>query len=186
MHPLCCKMEKKPTKCELRATLKSMAGLGRSPGIDGLTIEVFHSCWHFIEDPYFDIVLHFWDIGQMYHGFNQGVLKLIPKKADRRWVRDWRPIAMLTTTHKLLTKLLDLCLCQLLFQLINAHQTSFVPRRQILENISIICMTIDWALSPKHQLSFCNRTSKKHLIGLISIIFGALLELWASEGSFFN
>lgn len=52
--------------------VKSMAK-GKSPGIDELVVEVFHNCWHFVEDSFFDLLPHFGD-----PQFNEGVLKLVP------------------------------------------------------------------------------------------------------------
>lgn len=72
-------LECTPSKEELHKTLKLMAK-GRSPGIDDLTSEVFSSCWHFIENDFFNILIIFWEIDQLYPGFNGGVLKLIPQK----------------------------------------------------------------------------------------------------------
>lgn len=48
-------LEKKPTKSELHKTLLSLAK-GKSSGIDGLTLELFKSCWHLIKDPYFVVI----------------------------------------------------------------------------------------------------------------------------------
>lgn len=124
---------------------------GKSPGIDGLTSEVFYSCWHFIENDFFDILIHFWETCQLYPGFNEGVLKLIPKKADRQRIKDWRPIAMLNTIYKIIAKLLALHLRILLPQLVHERQTGFVPGRQIFENISITCLAIDWIIHNKTE-----------------------------------
>lgn len=70
-------LERKPTKVELYITLKSMAK-GKSPGIDNITTEVYLSCWSFIENHFFQLVLHFWEMGELNPSFNEGVLKLIP------------------------------------------------------------------------------------------------------------
>lgn len=96
-------------KQELSKALRSMAK-GKAPDINGLMTKVFCRCWRFIKDPYFDLVIHFWEIGELYPQFHQGVLKLIPKKADYWRIWDWRPLAMLATAYKILAKLIALCL----------------------------------------------------------------------------
>lgn len=53
---------------------------GKSRSIDGLTSEVFCSCWHFIEDD--SLTLSCISETRVSCTFNQGVLKLVPKKAD--------------------------------------------------------------------------------------------------------
>lgn len=68
---------------------------------------------------------------------------MIPKIADRRRIRDWQPIAMLTTAYKLVAKLIACHLRKVLPRLVNERQTGFVPSRQILENISITSLAFD-------------------------------------------
>lgn len=53
---------------------------------------------------------------------------------------------MLNTIYKIIAKLIAQCLRLLLPYLIHPHQIGFVPRRQILENVSITNLVIDWAL----------------------------------------
>lgn len=105
---------------------------GKSPSIDGLTTEVFQRCWHIIEDPYFEMIQQFWESRTFFPQFNEGILKLLPKKADKRRIQDWRPVAMLSTTYKIIAKLIGLQLHLLLPRLISNLQTGFIPCRQIL------------------------------------------------------
>lgn len=79
---------------------------GKAPDIDGLTPKVFSKCWHFIETDFSNILILFWETYVFYPNFNEGVLKLIPKKADCQRIKDWRPIAMLNTIYKIIAKLL--------------------------------------------------------------------------------
>lgn len=80
-------LETMPTKKELCKALLSMAK-GKSSGIDGLTSKGFQRCWHLIEDPYFNMIQQFWVSRTFYPQFNEGVLKLLPKKADKRRIGD--------------------------------------------------------------------------------------------------
>lgn len=79
---------------------------GKSSGIDGLTFEVFLHCWFFMENDFFTMLIHFWETGELYPDFNEGVLKLIPKKSDRCCIQNWRPIVMLNTSYKIIVKLM--------------------------------------------------------------------------------
>lgn len=117
---------------------------GNSPGLDGLTSEVFRTCWHFMEGGYFSLICHFWATGELYLSFNEGILKLLPKKADKRRINDWRPIALLTTAYKLVAKLISLRLRKVLHKIVSPRQTGFILGRQILDNISITCLAFDW------------------------------------------
>lgn len=77
------RLERKPSKSELWKIVRLMAK-GKALGIDGLTIEVFLCCWSFLEDNVFAMLIFFWETRELYPSFNEGVLKLIPKKPDTR------------------------------------------------------------------------------------------------------
>jgi hypothetical protein len=100
-------LEEAPSMNELRETLLLLP-FDKSPGIDGLTPEVFRACWHFIARDLFHMVLKFWATGELTGRTKEGIIKLIPKKADKRCLKDWRPLTMLTTIYKLIAKLLAL------------------------------------------------------------------------------
>lgn len=40
------------------------------------------------------------------HQTKFGMPKLVPKKADKRWLKDWCPLTMLSITYKLIAKLI--------------------------------------------------------------------------------
>lgn len=58
---------------------------------------------------------------------------------------------MLNTIYKIIAKLLALRLRSLLPYLVHERQTGFVPGCQILENISITSLSIDWIIHSKLQ-----------------------------------
>lgn len=59
---------------------------------------------------------------------------------------------MLNTIYKIIAKLLAMRLSLLLPLLVHERQTGFVPGCQILENISITCLGIDWIIHNKSQM----------------------------------
>lgn len=61
---------------------------------------------------------------------------------------------MLSTTYKIIEKLLASRLRILLPKLVNEHQTGFIPRRQILENISTTWLAFDWIQLHKLEALF--------------------------------
>jgi hypothetical protein len=90
-----------------------------------------------------------WATGILYQDLQQGTIKLIPKKADKRRITDWRPLTMLQVVYKLIAKLLAVRLTTYLPLVVSLQQTGFVPGRNILENISIVYLLKDWA--EQHQ-----------------------------------
>lgn len=78
----------------------------------------------------------------MYPQFNKGILKLLPKKVDKRHIRDWRPMAMLSTAYKIIAKLIRLQLRMLLPNLVMSDKLDS-SHGDILENISNTWLAFD-------------------------------------------
>lgn len=55
-------LNKDPMMAEVEVVVKSFKS-GKSPGLDGLTVEVLHSCWEWAGEVYFNAVLAFWRDG---------------------------------------------------------------------------------------------------------------------------
>jgi hypothetical protein len=81
-------LEEAPSILEL-GEIVGMLHNDKSPGSDGLTSEVFKTCWHFIKQDFLQMVLAFWETGELAYTIKEGVIKLLPKKPDKRRLRDW-------------------------------------------------------------------------------------------------
>ena len=72
-------------------------------------------------------------------------LNIIPKKEkDIRYLKNWRPISLLNTGYKILTKLLSLRLQNVISTIVAPDQTGYIKNRYIGENIRTIVDTIDF------------------------------------------
>lgn len=67
------------------------------------------------------------------------------KKGDHTKLKNWRPITLLTTDYKILTKALANRLKSVLHLIINPDQTACIPNRTINDNVSLIRDTIHYA-----------------------------------------
>ncbi len=77
-----------------------------------------------------------------------GVLNLIPKKdKDLRHLSNWRPISLLATDYKILTKVLAIRLQKVIPSIINSDQVGYIKDRYIGENIRIIFDILTYAKS---------------------------------------
>ena len=65
--------------------------------------------------------------------FKQGIIKILYKKGDPREIRNYRPLTMLNTDYKILTKLLANRIMTVLDSIISPQQLGFVPGRRITE-----------------------------------------------------
>ena len=88
----------------------------------------------------------------------RGIINLIPKEGkDLRYLRNWRPLSLLNTDYKILTKTLSNRLQKVLPKLVNEDQVGYIRGRYIGQNIRII----------KDIMTY---TAKKNLPGYILLI----------------
>ncbi len=75
----------------------------------------------------------------------RGVICLIPKKhKNLDYIKNWRPLTLLNTDYKILSKVLAIRLKMCLDHLVNRDQTGFMKNRFIGENIRKILDVIDY------------------------------------------
>ena len=76
---------------------------GKSPGIDGLSVEFYIHFWDIIQEPLFCMYCECVSRGEMITTMKQGVIPLIPKPdKDNILIENWRPITLLTIDYKFL------------------------------------------------------------------------------------
>ncbi len=69
----------------------------------------------------------------------RGIITLIPKKdKNKLFLKNWRPITLLNTDYKILTKTLSNRLCKILPYIIDEDQTGYIKGRYIGSNIRLI------------------------------------------------
>jgi len=113
--------------------------LDKAPGPDGFTGRFYKSCWSIIKGD----VLMALDAIHRGHVFkfrllNTAYVTLLPKKVDAVEVKDFRPISLIHSFAKLVTKILANQLAPLLPSLISANQSAFVRGRKIHDNFVLV------------------------------------------------
>ena len=127
---------------ELLTALQSMEG-GKAPGIDGLPVEFFREFWselgedllHVFNESFKDMLLPM--------SCRRAVITLLPKKGDLQEIKNWRPVSLLCTDYKILSKALANRLREVMELIIHQDQTYCVPGRSILDNVSLIRDILD-------------------------------------------
>ncbi|KAL2531794.1 Uncharacterized protein Adt_05145 [Abeliophyllum distichum] len=123
-----------PTLAEVREAIFSIDP-DSVAGPDGFSSHFFQECWDIISDDVFQAVLDFFAGGHFPRGFSATSIVLIPKRDNAcRW-SEFRPISLCTVFNKLVTKLLNSRLSNILPQIISAPQSGFIPGRLIGDNI---------------------------------------------------
>jgi hypothetical protein len=112
---------------------------GKSPGTDGFTPDFYKFFWTKIKLLVLNSLKHAYELGELSIEQKRGIINLIPKKEkDVRLLKNWRPISLLNTDYKILTKTLASRLKQVLPNIINEDQVAYLKDRFIGQNIRAI------------------------------------------------
>ena len=111
----------------------------KSPGNDGFTTNFYKFFWPDIKELLYDSYMHTFEHKTLTSNQRKGILNLIPKKyKDLRHLANWRPVSLLNTDYKILTKALAIRLQNVIALLINSDQVGYIKGRYIGENIRIM------------------------------------------------
>ena len=137
-------LDKSISKQEIYDTLISMKH-NKSPGLDGLPVEFYIVFWKDLSDMLLDSFNFSLQNGLMSSSQRNGVIILIPKKdRDTSYLKNFRPISLLTVDYKILAKILANRLKKCLSHLIHPDQSGFLKGRNIGNNIRLIIDIIEY------------------------------------------
>ena len=78
----------------------------KTPGPNGFTVAFFHKCWSVVEKDVMDFFVYFHRHSVFEQSMNASFLTLIPKKCNAVNIKDFRPISLVGSVYKLLSKVL--------------------------------------------------------------------------------
>ena len=107
-------------------------------------MEFYRRFWGLIGSDLLEILNFSFREGSLSDTQRRGVLRLLYKKDDPLLLKNWRPISLLNTDYKILTKVLSNRLRKVLPLILNEDQTCAVPGRSIFENLFLLRDTIDY------------------------------------------
>ncbi|XP_019173838.1 PREDICTED: uncharacterized protein LOC109169412 [Ipomoea nil] len=124
------------SKEEVHAALKDMKPF-KAPGPDGFQAGFYQHMWDKTGDDVFSLVKQAFATGTLQEGLNDTLVALIPKVQSPETVKQFRPISLCNVAYKIITKTITNRLKLILPQIVGPFQSSFVPGRQITDNILI-------------------------------------------------
>jgi hypothetical protein len=126
--------------------------LDKAPGPDGFTRRFYKVCWDIIKA---DVLAAFSVVGSRrfinFHVLNTAYITLIPKFEGVDQVKDFRPISLVHSFAKLLTKLLANRLAGRLHNMVSPNQSAFIKGRFIQDNFMLVQQTTHFL--HQHKLS---------------------------------
>ena len=109
----------------------------KAPSPDGFTLELFQTQWEIVKEDILRVLLEFAKDGIVHGVTNETYICLIPKKINSSKVKDFRPISLVTSLYKIISKVLSNRLKGVLEETIAETQGAFVAGRQILDVILV-------------------------------------------------
>ncbi|KAL3677633.1 hypothetical protein R1sor_027581 [Riccia sorocarpa] len=149
-----------PTEEEIGKTVLCLKN-EKSPGVDGMTAEVVKEIWSESPQDVIDFILTFWRLDTLTWKQLTGVIKLIPKEGDKEKIRNWRPLQLLNTGYKVISKLMANRLREIIGELVDAEQKGFIKGRTISDNILNYLMCQEWAEVNKQPALFAKLDFEK-------------------------
>jgi len=129
-------------------------GSDKSPGPDGFTFDFFKKFWHVVELDVVNAITYFHKSNKLPNGCNSSFITLIPKVMDSVFIKDYRPISLIGSVYKIISKLLANRIAGVVGELISGEQSAFVKGRQIM----------DCPMLLNEMLTWCKKHKKKTLV----------------------
>jgi hypothetical protein len=114
----------------------NLVPMDKSPGPDGFNARFLIKCWHIIKADSYQLCQDFCNGEVSLQAINSSMITLVPKVNNPRNVGDFRPISLLKSVLKLITKLLSNRLQQVIWKLIHQKQYRFIRTRTIQDCIA--------------------------------------------------
>ncbi len=134
---------------ELEAAIEAAAA-AKSPGLDGLSYELYKTIMPIIGQPLVAAFNDMLEAGILQPSLREGVVRLLPKVRGVPAADQLRPITLLNTDYKLLTKMLVNRLLPLLPDLLQTTQLCAVEGRSIFDGAASVLSAA--AYLHQHQL----------------------------------
>jgi hypothetical protein len=127
------------TEDEIKNVIKELPA-EKAPGPDGFTGTFYKVCWPIIKNDVMAALISFQNLraGPIMEKLNGANIVLIPKSETAEKPGDFRPISLIHSFGKLVTKTLAIRLSSYIGSLISVSQSAFVKRRCIHDNFMYV------------------------------------------------
>ena len=103
----------------------------KAPGPDGFNSQFLKTCWHIIKEDIYQLCHDFHEEKLNLESINMGYITLIPKVGSPETVNEYRPITLLNSCLKLITKVLANRLQKVILKIVHKNQYGFLKGRTI-------------------------------------------------------
>ena len=121
----------------------------KAPGPDGINFFFIKKAWNIIGGDIVQMVDEFYRTNLLPPGINSSFVTLIPKVKGANKLHDFRPISLVGSLYKIISKLLASRVKQVMSEVISDHQNAFIKGRQILDSVLIANEAINFMKKKK-------------------------------------
>ncbi|WMV57474.1 hypothetical protein MTR67_050859 [Solanum verrucosum] len=145
---------------EIKNCVFSCAG-DKAPGPDGFTMAFFKQCWEEVKQEVVAAIQNFHDQSYFEKSFNATFIALIPKKVGATELKDFRPISLIGSIYKIISKVLTERLKKVMPKLVDEQQMAFIKGRQIMDAILVANECVDMRYRSKVPGILCKLDIEK-------------------------
>ena len=106
-----------------------------APGVDGFGMPIIKKIWSYVRQPLQKYANHCFETGTLTENFRGATIRLIPKKSDATFLKNWRPISLLSNLYKLLSRAINCRLNGVVNRICSRAQKGFNSKRYTQEVI---------------------------------------------------
>ncbi|XP_058776651.1 uncharacterized protein LOC131650971 [Vicia villosa] len=115
-------------------------------------MEFFKVCWDIIKIDLFDCITEFFTQVHLPKAVSASFIALIPKCLNPQSLTDYRPICLISSVYRIISKLLATRLKGVVDKLVSLHQSAFVPNRGLQDGVLVLNEVVDYAKRNKKEL----------------------------------
>ena len=143
--------------------LAAISGLNddKAPGPDGFPIAFWSFSWDFVKEEVMGFFKDFLQNEQFVKSLNATFLVLVPKGSTVEDLKDLRPISLVGSLYKILSKVLANRIKRVMGLIISQSQNAFVEGRQILDAALVANEAVDSVLRKKEKGILCKLDIEK-------------------------
>lgn len=127
----------------------------KSPGSDGFGAKFYQAYWETVGNDICIAIKSFFDHSSLPLSINHTLITLIPKIDNPENPSHFRPISLVNTLYKAISKILVYRLRPILKNIISPLQNAFTPERSIHDNILIIQEVLNSFHKSQNKTGWC-------------------------------
>ncbi|KAA3474236.1 non-LTR retroelement reverse transcriptase-like, related [Gossypium australe] len=99
--------------------------------------EIKEACWEIVKHDFFEVMYEFFTSRKLEKSINSSFITLIPKVKNPTEISDFRPICLVSSLYKIVSKVLSRRLREIVDEVVSDTQCAFIKGRQIFDGVLI-------------------------------------------------